>query len=309
MCGFCFPLVVTSSMAQLSKVSSRPESLGVVLTGGLILRIVSEISFWGSGGSHSGGGGGAVPEQEDSVLFRRGTGQSDDSDIWDDAALIKASDKAVATFKHALKNGDICETSDKPKGTPRRKPSKKNKSQKKNTTMPLKQWKVGDKCSAIWSEDGCVYPATIAWVDFKRETYVVVYTRCGNGEEQNLSDLLSPTSEVTNNIERNAQENENESQVSTDESENSRSPGNKSNNIKSKTTPWNSFLPPPPPMPGSGLGPPPIIPPPPHICPDSLDDTDALGSTLISWYMSSYHTGYSMGFRQNQKEGRYSHSS
>ncbi|XP_048656117.1 survival motor neuron protein isoform X3 [Marmota marmota marmota] len=202
-----------------------------------------------------GGGSSGVPEQEDSVLFRRGTGQSDDSDIWDDTALIKAYDKAVASFKHALKNGDICETSDKPKGTPRRKPVKKNKSQKKNTTTPLKQWKVGDKCSAIWSEDGCIYPATIASVDFKRETCIVIYTGYGNREEQNLSDLLSPTSEVANNIEQNTQE---------------------------------------------------IIPPPPPICPDS-DDADALGSMLISWYMSGYHTGYYMGFRQNQKEGRCSH--
>uniref|UniRef100_A0A2I3N584 Survival motor neuron protein n=2 Tax=Cercopithecinae TaxID=9528 RepID=A0A2I3N584_PAPAN len=256
----------------------------------------------------SGGSGGGVPEQEDSVLFRRGTGQSDDSDIWDDTALIKAYDKAVASFKHALKNGDICETSGKPKTTPKRKPAKKNKSQKKNTAAPLKQWKVGDKCSAIWSEDGCIYPATIASVDFKRETCVVVYTGYGNREEQNLSDLLSPISEVANNIEQNAQENENESQVSTDESENSRSPGSKSDNIKSKSAPWNSFLPPPPPMPGPRLGPGKIIPPPPPICPDSLDDADALGSMLISWYMSGYHTGYYMGFRQNQKEGRCSHS-
>lgn len=69
----------------------------------------------------------------------------------------------------------------------------------------LLQWKVGDNCCAIWSEDGCIYPATIASIDFKRETCVVVYTGYGNREEQNLSDLLSPTSEVAN-IEQNAQE-------------------------------------------------------------------------------------------------------
>ena len=69
----------------------------------------------------------------------------------------------------------------------------------------LLQWKVGDECCAIWSEDGCIYPATITSVDFKRETCVVVYTGYGNSEEQNLSDLLSPTSEVAN-IEQNAQE-------------------------------------------------------------------------------------------------------
>uniref|UniRef100_A0A8D1ZY35 Tudor domain-containing protein n=1 Tax=Sus scrofa TaxID=9823 RepID=A0A8D1ZY35_PIG len=251
----------------------------------------------------------------------------DDSDIWDDTALIKAYDKAVASFKHALKNGDISEASDKPKATPKRKPPKKNKSQKKNTTASLKQWKVGDRCSAIWSEDGCIYPATIASIDFKRETCIVVYTGYGNREEQNLSDLLSPTSEVANNIEENAQE------VRIQEVEILQmkvrappgSPGNKPNNIKSKASPWNTFLPPPPPMPGAGLGPrkpglkfngppppppppphflscwlppfpsgPPIIPPPPPICPDSLDDADALGSMLISWYMSGYHTGYYM---------------
>ncbi|XP_004270836.1 survival motor neuron protein [Orcinus orca] len=284
----------------------------------------------GGGGSSSG-----VPEPEDTVLFRRGTGQSDDSDIWDDTALIKAYDKAVASFKHALKNGDIPEVSEKPKGAPKRKPAKKNKSQRKNTTTPLKQWKVGDKCAAIWSEDGCVYPATIASIDFKRETCVVIYTGYGNREEQNLSDLLSTTSEVANNIEQNAQENENESQISTDESENSsRSPVNKPNSVKSKAAPWNSFLPPPPHMPGPGLGPgkpglkfsgppppppfpsswlppfpsgPPIIPPPPPMCPDSLDDADALGSMLISWYMSGYHTGYYMGFKQSHKERRHSH--
>ncbi|XP_045141221.1 survival of motor neuron protein-like [Echinops telfairi] len=97
------------------------------------------------------GGGGGVPEREDAVLFRRGTGQSYDADIWDDTALIKAYDKAVASFKNALKNGEICEATDKPKLTPKRKPTKKKKSQKKTVMTPLKQWKVGDKCSAICS--------------------------------------------------------------------------------------------------------------------------------------------------------------
>ncbi|XP_021106337.1 survival motor neuron protein isoform X3 [Heterocephalus glaber] len=236
------------------------------------------------------GDGGCVPEQEDSVLFRRGTGQSDDSDIWDDTALIKAYDKAVASFKYALKNGDISdkpkgETSDKPKGTPRRKPFKKSKSQKKTITAPLKQWKVGDRCSAVWSEDGCIYPATITSIDLKREMCVVVYTGYGNREEQTLSDLLPQTCEAANNMEQNAQE-----------------PGLK----------FSGPPPPPPPhflscwLPPLPSGPP-MIPPPPPICPDSFDDADALGSMLMSWYMSGYHTGYYMGFRQNQKEGRGSH--
>lgn len=35
-----------------------------------------------------------------------------------------------------------------------------------------------------------------------------------------------------------------------------------------------------------------MIPPPPPISPDMLEDDEALGSMLISWYMSGYHTGY-----------------
>eukprot|EP00069_Balaena_mysticetus_P005964 bmy_18421T0 len=115
------------------------------------------------------------------MLFQCSKGQSDDSDIWDDTAVIKAYDKTMAPFKHTLKNGDISESSDKPKGTPKRKP-----------------------------EDSCIHTTNIASVDFKRETCIVVYTRYGTREEQNLSDLLSPTSEVANNIEQNVQETENE---------------------------------------------------------------------------------------------------
>lgn len=34
-----------------------------------------------------------------------------------------------------------------------------------------------------------------------------------------------------------------------------------------------------------------MMPPPPPMSPDMVDD-EALGSVLISWYMSGYHTGY-----------------
>lgn len=34
-----------------------------------------------------------------------------------------------------------------------------------------------------------------------------------------------------------------------------------------------------------------MIPPPPPMSPDMVDD-EALGSMLISWYMSGYHTGF-----------------
>lgn len=60
----------------------------------------------------------------------------------------------------------------------------------------LSQWQVGDSCCACWSEDGLIYPATIASIDEERSTCVVVFRGYGNEEEQNLGDLLSEFSEV-----------------------------------------------------------------------------------------------------------------
>lgn len=63
------------------------------------------------------------------------------------------------------------------------------------TVYVVSQWQVGDSCSAYWSEDGQLYAATIASIDKKRGTCIVVYTSYGNEEEQNLEDLLSEFSE------------------------------------------------------------------------------------------------------------------
>nr|XP_047907319.1 survival motor neuron protein isoform X2 [Anser cygnoides] len=225
------------------------------------------------------------------VAFR----ESDDSDVWDDTALIKAYDKAVASFKSALKNGECSEPSDKQEQRlgMKRKNNKKNRNRKKSNAAPVKQWKVGDSCNAVWSEDGNVYLATIVSINQKRGTCVVTYDGYGNKEEQNLSDLLPPANDETN---------ENETPYSTDESEKSfQSPQNKNNCTKSgskfRTPPpflscW------PPPFPAG----PPLIPPPPPMGPDSPEDDEALGSMLIAWYMSGYHTGYYLGLKQSRME-------
>ncbi|NWY71554.1 SMN protein, partial [Erithacus rubecula] len=252
--------------------------------------------------------------------------QSDDSDIWDDTALIKAYDKAVASFKNALKNGECSEPSEKQEQrlVIKRKNHKKNRNRKKSNTAPSKQWKVGDSCRAVWSEDGNVYLATIASINQKRGTCVVTYTGYGNQEDQNLSDLLPPASDETVNGMGHSGENDNETPYSTDESEkSSQSPRNKNNCTKARFSPQNMRFPtPPPPAPGLGkvsstlidiihvpllsLVPPsylscwpppfpagpPLIPPPPPMMPDSGEDDEALGSMLIAWYMSGYHTGY-----------------
>ncbi|XP_010769676.1 survival motor neuron protein 1-like [Notothenia coriiceps] len=68
------------------------------------------------------------------TLFSRGGVQSDDSDIWDDTALIKAYDKAVTSFKTALKGDEEPEASKKNLPGKKRKNNKKNQSRKRTNT-------------------------------------------------------------------------------------------------------------------------------------------------------------------------------
>ncbi|XP_053726771.1 survival motor neuron protein 1 [Synchiropus splendidus] len=267
------------------------------------------------------------------VLFTRGAGQSDDSDIWDDTALIKAYDKAVASFKTALKGGEEPQTSKKSDPTKKRKNTKKNDSRKRTNAPANKEWKVGDNCSAYWSEDGQLYTAIISSIDEKKGTCVVLYRDYGNEEEQKLEDLLSDISEEEDNSKTKA----NEAESSTEESDRSTAPNqhkqtySKTQKPKPQRAPppmWAPGFPgfppgPPPPMPAfskggrkqlGGHGPlpppwhpgmmpfgPPMIPPPPPMSPDMPDD-EALGSMLISWYMSGYHTGFYLGLKQGRKE-------
>ncbi|XP_054905287.1 survival motor neuron protein 1 [Poeciliopsis prolifica] len=266
------------------------------------------------------------------VLFARGTGQSDDSDIWDDTALIKAYDKAVASFKTALKGEDESHASKKNQPGKKRKNNKKNQSRKRTNAPPDKEWQVGDSCSAYWSEDGQLYVATISSIDQERGTCVVVYTGYGNEEEQNLDDLLleiSEADEAANPKEKVEESSTEESDRSSTPNQHKQHPHGKTQKSKAHKHPssmwppgFPGFPPGPPPMHdfghrenrrSAGHGPvppswppmmpfgPPMIPPPPPMSPDMVDD-EALGSVLISWYMSGYHTGYYLGLKQGRKE-------
>ncbi|KAI8478711.1 SMN protein Smn1 [Branchiostoma belcheri] len=84
------------------------------------------------------------------VVFSREQ-DGNDSDIWDDSALIQAYDRAVQAMK----------------------------------------WKPGDQCIAMYSEDQLWYPAEILSINPQRRTCLVRYTDYGNEEEQNLKDLSS----------------------------------------------------------------------------------------------------------------------
>ncbi|NWI33797.1 SMN protein, partial [Sula dactylatra] len=157
--------------------------------------------------------------------------------------------------QNALKNGEFSEPSDKQEQhlMMKRKNNKKNRNRKKGITVPLKQWKVGDSCNAVWSEDGNMYLATIASINQKRGTCVVTYMGYGNQEEQNLSDLLPAACDETVNGMGNSGENENETPYSTDESEkSSQSSRNKTNCTKGRFSPQKLHFHAPPAA--SGLG-------------------------------------------------------
>jgi len=56
------------------------------------------------------------------------------------------------------------------------------------------QWRVGDNCQAVYSEDDLIYDAVIISLDASSNTCVVRFCGYGNKEEQNLDDLLLPVS-------------------------------------------------------------------------------------------------------------------
>ncbi|XP_021460965.2 survival motor neuron protein 1 isoform X2 [Oncorhynchus mykiss] len=264
------------------------------------------------------------------VLFARGAAQSDDSDIWDDTALIKAYDKAVASFKTALKGEEDTQSSERDKPGKKRKNNRNNRSRKRSNAPLDKEWQVGDSCCAYWSKDGNLYAATISSIDEQRGTCIVVFTHYGNEEEQNLRDLLIESSEV----DEEAPSKVKEAESSTEESDRSSAPHPHSHVPRSKPKFKSPKGPPmsgpgfpgfplgPPPMPGFRMGDsrrpgasrpappgwppmmpcgPPMIPPPPPMSPNGEDDA-ALGGMLLAWYMSGYHTGYYLGLKQGRKE-------
>ncbi|XP_078412357.1 survival motor neuron protein 1-like [Cetorhinus maximus] len=99
--------------------------------------------------------------------------QREELDELDDAALLKAYDRAVNSFKIQLElhgNAD---------------PEQKE------------LWRVGSQCHAAWSADGIIYPAVIQSIDTVKGTCVVHYVGYGNEEEKNLLELLPEASSET----------------------------------------------------------------------------------------------------------------
>ncbi|XP_046547647.1 survival motor neuron protein 1-like isoform X2 [Haliotis rubra] len=213
------------------------------------------------------------------VVFQRGK-ESDESDIWDDTALIKAYDNAASIMKARLaereggtnENGEMAgESVTQTQDGAAKKKKKKHRPKKKKQQQ---KWKIGDSCRAVFTEDGLLYDAEIIGIDEAESTCTVRYTEYQNEENQPLDRLLPPrpTSKAHTN-------------VSLSEPP-FRFPSNHAAHAGGPRVPP---MPPPPP-------------PPPLMSEDVVSDDEALSSMLISWYMSGYHTGYYQGLQRGRQQ-------
>lgn len=131
------------------------------------------------------------------------------------------------------------------------------------------QWKIGDLCLCPYSEDGLLYNATIILIDSLSCT--VSFDDYGNEEAHSLTDLQIRTEDEEEAGATAAAEEEQQQEepvISIDE---------------------HDILPPPPP--------PPI--PFPLLNPNN-DNNDTLSSTLMSWYLAGYHTGFYQGIKDKK---------
>ncbi|XP_062602897.1 survival motor neuron protein 1-like [Saccostrea cucullata] len=235
------------------------------------------------------------------VLFHRGRHGSDsENDLWDDTALIKAYDNAISIVKAHINDDQGLTDEEKPVTTDKkRKGGKRKKRHRKK-----KQWKPGDQCRAIFSEDGLVYDAEILSVDQSAGTCIVRYRGYGNEEEQILDKLRSAPGRRPRQQKLSAAE-AGSLADSMDWCGHKSDASSKDASITHGRThphitqsggfPWPDV----PPIPTSLAHNIPFVPPPPPlIAEDPVDgDNEVMCSMLMAWYMSGYHTGYYQGLK------------
>ncbi|XP_074651283.1 survival motor neuron protein-like isoform X2 [Tubulanus polymorphus] len=259
---------------------------------------------------------------------------SEDSDVWDDTALIKAYDRAVNRMKAQMCNGDVADKSSEQQAQTNVKKHRRNNRRKMKKAVHDNErdhWAVGDMCRAIFSEDQSVYPAKIVAIDNDSKTCTVRYTNYENEEDINIADLLPPGEFYMTNEDclLNQTASESESMDCTHGGHPSpayykkgKSGGKGGKKSSHRTNMPFQYPMMPPSFPMSAPVPPAVFPPwnaystghmrnamvpppPPPISEDISDlDNEALCSMLMSWYMSGYHTGYYQGLRDGKSSRR-----
>ena len=126
------------------------------------------------------------------VVFKAGEAVNMDK-LWDDSALIKAYEKAVNSFKLEMEGeSGIVNQANNPNGKKKKRRRKSKKREDKSSCDEVnnetRNWSVGDKCLAVYSEDGLIYDAEV--MEICSDMCVVRYFDYGNEEQQYLTDLM-----------------------------------------------------------------------------------------------------------------------
>uniref|UniRef100_A0A1E1X575 Putative mrna splicing protein smn survival motor neuron n=1 Tax=Amblyomma aureolatum TaxID=187763 RepID=A0A1E1X575_9ACAR len=213
--------------------------------------------------------------EKGAVLWRRY--ETVDEDMWDDSDLIAAYDRAHEQIKKEIE--------------------RRNRASSENSSSgqePPTGWKQGDYCIAIFSGDNLPYEAKIKCI---RGKYCIVhYIGYGNEERVLLSDLHPSEGKKA----RQAQQARAGSSVHTS-STTSGSYQHHTNipNLPDEP-PWSRSESLRLPFPDSSHGTP-SMPPLPSLFLENSNESDALSSMLMAWYMSGYHTGYYQALQQSKE--------
>ncbi|KAI9562349.1 hypothetical protein GHT06_013314 [Daphnia sinensis] len=268
------------------------------------------------------------------VLFNRDDqGQDSHEDVWDDAALIQAYDRAVNLAKEKVAS-ELSLEDENPKITASD-VSDEEQSKSPSISTEKGDWVVGENVRAVYSEDGLEYEAIILKIDKKNSSCLIRFLGYENEEIVYLRDLKPSAGIVARKKQAIASGHHlHVSESSSDmEEECELMPP-----LKPKPTTgldWQPAKPEPQPMAGldwqpakpepqptTGLDWQPVKPEPPLKFPGMSNmssipppppptawpthgttemDSDSLYSMLMSWYMAGYHTGYYQGVQQRNK--------
>ena len=224
---------------------------------------------------------------------------------WDDNLIIDAYEKSMASVNRTVNNMML---SDKDENKNQKENSIKitkdsnqlnigqaNKEANKEVNNK-KKWKVGDYCQAIYEEDNNLYEAEILKI-IENKHCIIKYLGYLNEENKRLDELKESAGEVNRKnqelkyleetLSDNSSLNDDADEIN-DFLSNQHQQTSKSSN-KSTTKSIAAVLVPPPPF---------------NLASSSnrIDDENELfASTLMSWYMSGYHTGYYQAIQDLKK--------
>jgi len=101
--------------------------------------------------------------------------------------LVEAYDRAVNSFKNSLKDRNNTESKQSKRQGPK---GNKNSYKKKSKNHKNTKWKIGDKCRAIYYEDGLIYEGEIIDIQNDEKTCTVRFDYYENEEVVSFSDIF-----------------------------------------------------------------------------------------------------------------------